>query len=212
MNRRTALTGLAAALALGGCAQPKSGPDSPPEAVARAAYRHDGPPAITLFTMVNNRSGGGAHSSMMINASQRVIFDPAGSVNHRDLVERGDVLYGITPAFADFYERAHARETYHVVIQRREVPASVAEQALRLAMANGTVAQAWCTQANAGILRQLPGFETIRPTFFPLALSRQFGALPGVTERKLYEEDSDDKTLAVEAFMRRRATAAQAPR
>ncbi|ETX15971.1 hypothetical protein OCH239_07300 [Roseivivax halodurans JCM 10272] len=189
-----------AALVLAGCATPKSGPDATPEAVARAAYRHDGPPAITLLTMVSNRDGGGAHSSMMINASQRVVFDPAGSVSHSRMVERGDVIYGITPELEELYEGAHARETYHVVIQRREVPPEVAEKALRLVMENGTVSQAFCTQANSRILRQLPGFETIRPTFYPSALSKQFGALPGVTTRTRYETDGDDKSRAVDAY------------
>ena len=74
--------------------------------------------------MINNNSEAGAHSSIMINApSQRVIFDPAGSVRAKYLVESDDVLYGITPRIEDFYERAHARETYRVRIQRIEVPA-----------------------------------------------------------------------------------------
>lgn len=189
-----------AALALTGCGMPKTGPDADPEAVARAAYVHDGPPAITLFTMVSNRDGRGAHSSMMINGSQRVVFDPAGSVSHPRMIERGDVIYGITPELAELYERAHARETYHVIVQRVEVPPEVAEEALRLVMENGAVAQALCTQANSGILKQLPGFGSIRQTFFPLALSEQFGALPGATTRKRYEKDSDDKSRAVDAY------------
>ena len=57
----------------------------------------------------------------MINGSQRVIFDPAGTVRLSAVPERGDVLYGISPKVADFYARAHARETFHVVIQEIEV-------------------------------------------------------------------------------------------
>ncbi|MHA6346556.1 hypothetical protein [Roseivivax sp. CAU 1761] len=211
-SRRAALALLfGGAAALAGCAPPNAGPDSSPEEVARAAYRHDGPPALTLFTMVSNRTGGGAHSSIMINGSQRVIFDPAGSVSHARLVERGDVLYGITPEFEDFYERAHARETYHVRIQRVEVPAAVAEQALRLARANGTVGQAFCAQATSGLLRRLPGFESIRPTFFPMALADQLAGFPGVAERRVYDNDGDDKRTAIEAFVSAR-DAAQPPR
>ncbi|WP_323765656.1 hypothetical protein [Marinovum sp.] len=168
--------------------------------VQRAAYRHDGPPALTLYTMINNRTGAGAHSSLMINGSQRVIFDPAGSVQHSQIPERGDVLYGITPRIEEFYARAHARETFHVVIQRIEVDAATAEKALQLAMENGAVSQAFCAQATGAILRQLPGFESIRPTFFPVGLSEQFGALPGVTSRTLRENDSDDKSEAIARF------------
>lgn len=186
-------------LALAGCADERTRFD-PPEVIERAIYRHDGPPALTLYTMVSNATGQGAHSSIMINASQRVIFDPAGSVAHPAIAENGDVLYGITPRIADFYARAHARETYHVVIQRIEVPASTAEQALRLAIGNGAVSQAFCANATSNLLRQLPGFESIRPTFYPRKLSNQFGGLPGVTTRELRENDADDKSIAIAEF------------
>jgi hypothetical protein len=48
-------------LGLAGCAAPP-GVWATDEAVARAAYRHDGPPRLTLFTMLNNTSGSGAHT------------------------------------------------------------------------------------------------------------------------------------------------------
>ena len=189
----------AALLALAGCADDRTRFD-PPEVVSQAVYRHDGPPALTLYTMVSNSTGQGAHSSIMINGSQRVIFDPAGSVSHPSIAENADVLYGITPRIADFYARAHARETYHVVIQRVEVPAETAELALQLAISNGAVAQAFCANATSNLLRKLPGFGSIKPTFFPLKLSAQFGALPGVTTRVLRENDADDKSVAIAEF------------
>lgn len=197
--RNWLLAGLAAAV-LTGCAANTTTTDASPEEVAQAIYRHDGPPAITLYTMINNRSGAGAHTSLMINGSQRLIFDPAGSVRHSAVPEVGDVLYGVTPRIADFYARAHARETYHVLIQRIEVPPQVAERALQLVQDNGPVAQTFCTQSTSSILRQLPGFESIRPTFFPNNLARQFGDIPGVSSRKLFENDADDKQQAIEAF------------
>lgn len=174
--------------------------NAPDDVVAQVAYRHDGPPKITLFTMINNRTGAGAHSSLMINASQRVVFDPAGSVRHPRIAERDDVLFGITPAVAEFYESAHARITYHVVIQEIEVAPEVAERALQLALARGRVAGGFCSQATSGILTQLPGFESIRPSFFPNNTMSQFARIPGVTERKLFEDDDDDKGIAVRAF------------
>ena len=49
-----------------------------PEAeVQRAIYRDDSPPSLTLYTMINNRNGEGGHSALMVNGSQRVLFDPA---------------------------------------------------------------------------------------------------------------------------------------
>ena len=186
---------------LAGCgAALQSTKDATPQEAAAAAYVHDGPPAITLYTMISNRTGAGAHTSMMINASQRVIFDPAGSVELSIMPEIGDVLYGITPQIEGWYERAHARETYHVRIQRKEVPPEVAEKALRLVQANGTVPSAACTTATSAILAQLPGFEGVRRTLFPNNLAKQFGRLDGVTERVLRENDSDDKGLAEAEF------------
>ncbi|WP_020043298.1 hypothetical protein [Salipiger mucosus] len=192
----------AAMVALAGCAVPGANrPDASPEEVAAARYRHDGPPAITLYTMVNNRSDAGAHSSLMINApSQRVVFDPAGSVRAKNVPEVGDVLYGITPDVAEFYGRAHARETYRVRIQRIEVPAEVAERALQLAQASGPVAEAQCTVATSGLLKQLPGFEGISSTWFPVRLADQLAKYPGVTEQVLRENDADDKQIAIAEY------------
>jgi hypothetical protein len=200
MRLRACSLALTACLALAACAADTTTTDADPEVVARSAYRHDGPPKLTLFTMVSNSSGAGAHSSLMINASQRVIFDPAGSVRHSAVPERRDVLYGITPRIESFYESAHARTTYHVVIQEIEVPAAVAEKALRLAQVRGPVSQMYCTQSTSTLLRELPGFESIGSTFFPRNLSEQFGRLPGVTTRTLYEDDADDKRVAIEQF------------
>nr|WP_231582138.1 hypothetical protein [Puniceibacterium sp. IMCC21224] len=197
---RAAFLAFAASLALAGCAANTSPTDSSPDEIQRAVYRHDGPPALTLFTMVSNRSGAGAHTSLMVNASQRVIFDPAGSVRHSAVPESGDVLYGITPRIEAFYESAHARATYHVIVQQIEVSPAVAEQALRLVQDNGAVGQTFCTQSTSSILRKLPGFEDMPATFFPLKLSQSFAKLPGVTSRTIYENDSDDKQLAIEAF------------
>ena len=158
-------------------------PDASAEVVSSASYSHDGPTALTLYTMINNRSGAGAHTSVMINGSQRV-------------------LYGVTPEVADFYARAHARETYHVVIQEVEVSAEVAELALQLAVANGPAASGFCSVSTSALLRQLPGFESIGRTFFPRRLMDDFGKLPGVQTTKLFENDENDKSLAIAQFER----------
>lgn len=201
------LAAVSAGAMLAGCATTGAiTTDASPADAAAAAYRHDGPPALTLYTMVNNRSGAGAHTSLMVNApSQRVIFDPAGSVELSVMPEIGDVLYGITPRVEEWYERAHARKTYHVRIQRVEVPAAVAERALRLVQASGPVASARCTSATASILQQLPGFESLSTTWFPNTLADQLARLNGVDGRKLFEEDADDKGLAEARFETRLA-------
>lgn len=183
---------------LAGCAVDQS-PDSSPEAVAAAAYRSPEPPSLTLLTMVNNRTGSGGHSALMVNGSQRVIFDPAGSFRDPRLPERGDVLYGVTPAWLQAYKSAHARNTFHVVSQEIPVSAAVAEQALQLVMRNGAVPGAFCANATSGILQQLPGFDRIGSTFYPVKLQEQFEALPGVTTSKYYEDDEGDVIDALRA-------------
>ena len=52
---------------------------APEEEVQQSIYRHDGPPSITVFTVISNQNGSGGHSALLINGSQRVIFDPAGT-------------------------------------------------------------------------------------------------------------------------------------
>ncbi|MEO3413637.1 hypothetical protein AAFO92_03145 [Roseovarius sp. CAU 1744] len=181
-----------AVLALGGCAAERVW--APDEAVTRAAYRHDGPPRLTLFTMINNRTGAGAHTSLMINGSQRVIFDPAGSFKHETLPERHDVVYGITPQVADVYTRYHARKTYHVKVQELDISPALAEAALRAVMSHGAVPSAMCARSTSSILASLPGFENIQTTWYPVKLADQFGRIPGVREQELYEYDSDDNS------------------
>ena len=86
-------------LALTGCAE--KAPYASDAEIAAVAFREPGPSYLRLYTMVNNRSGAGAHSSLMINASERVVFDPAGSFYADVAPERNDVLYGFTPAVAE---------------------------------------------------------------------------------------------------------------
>jgi len=167
------------------------------EMVAKNVYRHDGPPALTLFTVVSNRSGSGAHTALMVNGSQRVLFDPAGSFAHETIPERNDVIFGVTPAIKRLYVGAHARITFHVVEQTVVVSPEVAEAALRAVMENGAVPSAACARSTSAILRTLPGFEDISSTLFPKNLMQQFAKLPSVTTEKFFEDDDGDKAVAL---------------
>lgn len=189
---RSILLALGAVFLLAGCAAESV--QSPMEEVTRAAYRHDGPPRLTVYTMINNNSGAGAHTALMINGAQRVIFDPAGSFNSlRTLPERDDVLYGITPQVADVYTRYHARKTFHVRIQRLDVSPELAARAIALVEANGPVPNAACSLATSRILGQLfPG--QVSTSWFPKKAADDFARIPGVTEETLYEYDDDDNS------------------
>lgn len=166
-----------------------------PEAQQRieaAAYVPSGPPALTLVTVVNNRTGSGGHTALIVSGSQQVIFDPAGSFRHPDIPRNGDVLYGMSPAWIAGYKSAHARSTYHVVTQRIEVTPAQAETALRLVRENGAVGSAFCANATSSQLRRVPGFEDINVTFYPVTLMERFAARSGVVTERYYENDSGD--------------------
>ena len=74
---------------LAACAN-DTGIDNTPAEVAAAAYVAPGPRSITLMTMINNRTGSGGHTALLVNGSQQVIFDPAGSFRDPRVIERGD--------------------------------------------------------------------------------------------------------------------------
>jgi len=181
---------LCAVLALAACgAEPKWASD---EAVASARYVHNGPPEITLFTVINNNSEAGAHTGLLINGSERIIFDPAGTWYHPALPERNDVHYGMSPRMVSYYIDYHARETFRMIEQRVTVTPGVAELVMARAKAYGAVPKAQCANAVSSILRGVPGFEGLPSTWYPNTLSDAFGALPGVTTRTILDDDADD--------------------
>ena len=180
---------LAAALTLAGCAaEPKWSSDA---VVTQAAYRAPGPPTITLFTVVGSHRNQGAHSGLLINGSQRVMFDPAGSWQHPRIPERNDVHFGMTDKMVAFYIDYHARETYNVVEQTLVVTPEQAEAALRAALNYGAVKKSYCTVATSSVLRSVPGLESIDKTWFPKQVMKQFGEIPGVTTRTITDNDAD---------------------
>ena len=188
---RRILLSLIAVLFVAACgsAEPKWASD---EAVAQARYVHGGPSSITLYTVLATRDGSGAHAGLLINASQRVMFDPAGTWHHPKLPERNDVHFGMSPLMVSYYEDYHARETYDVIAQTIEVSPAVAELAMRRAMEYGAVPKAQCTVATSSILRGVPGFEGLPSSWYPKKLMTAFGALPGVKTRKITDSDTND--------------------
>jgi hypothetical protein len=172
---------------LAGCAE--KGKESPPEAIEAAIHLHDGPPTLTLITMVNNRSGAGAHSALLVQGAQSVLFDPAGSFEHPRVPERGDVLYGMSPSWVRTYKSAHARSSFHVVSQEFAVTPAQAARAMQLVEANGAVPSALCAIATSSVLQQIPGFEAIERGYYPLKLMEQVERLPGVQTTRYFEDD-----------------------
>ncbi|GFE52219.1 hypothetical protein So717_39720 [Roseobacter cerasinus] len=188
---------LAVLAALSACAAPSPFEVTAQEAAARA-YVPEGPPKLTLFTMVNNTTGAGGHTALMVSGSQQVIFDPAGSFQHELVAERGDVLYGMSPAWVQAYKSAHARNSHHVVSQEIVVTPEQAERALQLVMQNGSVGSAFCTNSTSSILRQVPGFDGVRVTFYPIKLMEQIAGRSDVVTDRYYENDAGDVLDGIE--------------
>ncbi|MFC3569665.1 hypothetical protein [Paracoccus sp. TOH] len=185
--QRRAFLALALPAALAACgADNKWASD---EAVRRARYVSNEPPSITLFTVIGIPRGEGGHSALMINGSQRVIYDPAGSWEHPAIPERNDVLYGITPNFKNFYIDYHARQTYWVAEDTLPVSAAMAEAAIRAVEAQGPSNKSFCAVNTGQALRRIPGFEAAPSGFSPLKLRDWFLTLPGVVSRKHMDGD-----------------------
>ena len=184
---------LVGALFLVACgAEPKWAPD---DRVAAARYVAGPPTSITLYTVINDRNNSGAHSGLLINGSQRVLFDPAGTWQHPAIPERNDVQFGMTDRMVNFYLDAHARDTdkekFHVIEQTLLVSPQVAEMILNRALNYGAVPKAGCANSISTILRGVPGFEAVPATWFPKRLGEGFGKLPGVQTRIVTEENDN---------------------
>lgn len=167
----------------------------PDAEVARARYVAGPPTSITLFTGINDRNGGGVHSALLINGSQRVLFDPAGTWEHPAVPVQNDVHFGMTDRMVNFYLDYHARdsdkEKFHVIEHTLIVSPQVAELILQRALAYGAVPKAGCANSISTILRGVPGFESVPSTWFPKKLGEGFGKLPGVTTRIVTEENDN---------------------
>jgi hypothetical protein len=188
---RFVLAALALALlaACGGPAEPVWAPD-----VEVQRYRVAGtaPASLTLFTVVSTENGSGGHTSLLVNGSERVLFDPAGTFRMPSAPERNDVIHGFTPRVETVYIDYHARETFDLIRQDIVVSPQVAEMALREVQSFGAVPKAQCSLAISRILRGLPGFEGFPIAYFPNSTRRNFeryGGGPGVV---ISDDDADD--------------------
>lgn len=160
-----------------------------PEEISRAVYVSDEPTSVSLVSMVNARTGRSAHSALMINGSQRVLYDPAGTFTHPDLPRAGDVHYGMAPKFVDYYERYHARFSHFVHVQTVEVDRATADRVIASAQAEGKTLKFQCGLAVGGALEGLPLFADVRRSWFPEGAREDFARIPGAVDRYVYEDD-----------------------
>ncbi|MGR3722659.1 hypothetical protein [Abyssibius alkaniclasticus] len=162
-----------------------------PAEVSAAAFVNPAPPFVAVLTMMNSKSDFGEHSALVINGSQMVIYDPAGSFQEErvGLVRAEDVIYGVRPEIVDYYNSYHARNGYYVRMQRLDITAEEAEVLIAKAEARGAVPQLVCANATSDILNDLPRFSSINNTYFPGAVMRRFGRIEGVETTDIIEDD-----------------------
>jgi len=187
------LTGLILLCAfLAGCGGPAEPVWAPDDSIREYAFAYDGPSEIRLYTVVSKTSGSGAHSGLLIAApGERILFDPAGSFKLPIAPERNDVHHAMTDRAVAVYVDYHARETHDVIEQRMPVTAAQARALIGLAKAYGPVPKAQCSLSISRILDQVPGFDGVPVTYFPKAVSKRFGDLPGVSTRTISDDDAD---------------------
>ena len=175
-----------AALLVSGCEMYRA---AEPQQIESARYVSDAPPSVTLMSMVNSRTNRSAHSALLINGSEQVIYDPAGTFQHPDLPRRGDVHYGITPRFLDYYERYHARFSYYVHTQTVPVSLSTANQVLANVEARGRTPKMFCAEAVTASLKPVPPFTDVGITLFPEGVREDFAKIAGVENGYVREVD-----------------------
>jgi hypothetical protein len=157
------------------------------ESLAYTPYVAEGPATITLITSINGRSNSGAHSALVINGSERVLYDPAGSWALMDGMapERDDMHFGMFPAALDNYIAFQSNGIFYATEQTIVVPLAVADQAIAAAKAQGSTPKALCGNSVSTVLSKLPGFESLSVAYLPKAISREFAKLPGVVETRI---------------------------
>jgi len=191
---RGLLLAIALPLALAGCSYPEAN-NSSDALIASKRFANTGPTTLTLYTVISNTSGSGAHSGLAISGSEHILFDPAGSFAHPKVAERDDVVFGFGPSLRSSYIDYHSRITFYTVEQTIEVTPEVAEMALRKALAYGAVPHAMCANSITDILSQLPGFEGIKRTYYPGKLMDNFASLANVKTQTYRDDDPDEKVV-----------------
>lgn len=163
------------------------------EAVRTARYTSNEQPSVSLLTVIGLPRGEGGHSALLVNGSQQIIFDPAGSFVHPRAPERYDVLYGITPQMRNVYLDYHAREMpgerYYVAVDTVPVSRATADAVIRAAEGNGAVNKAFCAVGTSTVLRRVPEFRNAPGGFSPLKLRAWFQTLPRVQSTEYRDGD-----------------------
>lgn len=167
----------------------RNAPIATADDIEAAAYVSTLPSSITLMTMVRANGEFGEHSGILINASQQVLYDPAGTFRHSTSPNARDVNYAMHPGMIAYYQSYHARRGYYVVVQEVAVTPEVADFIFQRAIAQGTTAKLYCAISISSVLNDIPMFAHIPTTFYPGKVMKRFAEIPGVVTTYVYEDD-----------------------
>ncbi|MBL4806686.1 MAG: hypothetical protein JKY31_05270 [Rhodobacteraceae bacterium] len=185
-NRILIAISLGASLFLTGCVNNTVLPAAEIEA---ARFVNDDTPFISLITMINTNSNGGEHSALLINGSQQILYDPAGTFRHSRTLRSEDIIYGMTPGLADYYNSYHARFGYYVKVQKLNISLEMADALIARTQAEGAVPKLTCGRATSDILNDFAPFSHINTTYFPGRVMRLFDQIEGVDVTIVREDD-----------------------
>lgn len=186
LKRRHWLLGLGS-MALLGCV--RDYPTASAEEVHAARYAHDGEPALMLISTIGESSGMSEHVGLLINAQERVLFDPAGAYTIAQMPHRDDVHYGVKDRYLEHYISFHARLGFYVKTYYLPVSSQTAQIVYERATHYGQVRMTQCGFAVSDILADIEELKGISRTFFPSTLEREFAALPNVVSSEYHEND-----------------------
>ena len=85
----------------------------------------------------------------------------------------------------------------------------MADQALALVKANGAAGNATCAITTSRILQAL-GLQQMSPSYFPVQVMEDFAKLPGVSERKIFDDSPDSNSDVLRYLAQQAAKAAAA--
>ena len=159
------------------------------------------PPSITLLTVIGIPRGEGAHSALLINGSQRIIFDGAGSWNHpaipglrralRDHAELQELLYRLSRAQSLW------------VAGTPNWSRGVANAAIRAAEAQGATDKSFCAVVDRPGAAWVPGFGRASGFAAEDAATGSL-TLPGVTSKESGRRSGQPQRPAAPEKWRRR--------
>jgi len=183
---------IACLIALSACSSNQ--PWAEAEKVAAATYKHPGAKTVSLVTIVGTSGAKMGHTALLINGSERVLYDPAGTWYSPLAPERADLHYGITDAVLQNYISYHAREGFEVLKATKVVSPAVADRMIANAIAVGGAAGGLCSANAAQIISMTPGFEGFPVSIWPTKTIEAFLAIPGLAV-ETYAEDDEGKNL-----------------